>query len=62
MKRLVAPVVLALAITLVPYVRRGLPRRPATAAVVVGSRDRTLRGKARRRARQGWMNDREGDR
>lgn len=56
MRRLVIPVALALVLTLAPYVRRDLPGRRPTAGVVVGSRDRTLPGKARRRAR------REGDR
>lgn len=52
MRRLVVPVALALMITLAPYVRRGLPPRAQTATVVDGSRDRTLPGKARVRARR----------
>lgn len=52
MRRLVVPVVLAFVLTLVPYVRRGLPGRPASPHLMVGSRDRALAGKARRRARQ----------
>jgi hypothetical protein len=51
MRRLVVPVVLALAFTFVPYVRRAIPGRSSTPVLVVGSRDRTLHGKARRRAR-----------
>lgn len=49
---LVVPVVIGIAFTLVPYVKRGLPGRPTTHAVIVGSRDRGLHGKARRRARR----------
>jgi hypothetical protein len=57
MRRLVVPVVLAFAITLVPYVRRGAPGQVMTPQVVVGSRDRTLPGKARRRARRAGAAD-----
>lgn len=52
MKRLTVPVVLAITLTLIPYVRREWRRADAVAYLVAGSRDRALHGKSRRRARR----------
>lgn len=52
MRRLTVPVVLAITLTLIPYVRREWRRAEAVAYLVTGSRDRTLHGKDRRRARR----------
>lgn len=52
MKRVIIPVVIAATLTLVPYVRREWRAPRADVENVVGSRDRALHGKARRRARR----------
>lgn len=52
MRRAVYGVVLAITLTLVPYVRREYRNAQAVAYLVTGSRDRALPGKARRRARR----------
>lgn len=53
MRRAAVALVLALTMTGAGYVRRAwLPPRTAVVTVVGGSRDRTLAGKARRRARR----------
>lgn len=51
MKRAAFALILGLAFTGVGYIRLGITSRPIT-VVVVGSRDRQLHGKARRKARR----------